>query len=81
MAFEDEGPGGGLALTLEIQARGPDGSIRPRPLWMALASGLRQLGHSHGVQRHRHQTIHRRNRSEISERRIRLGVGMLLDRV
>src|ERR1700689_3200990 len=37
MALEDQGSRRGLVLALEIQARGPSGSIRPRPLWMALA--------------------------------------------
>src|SRR5208282_3328545 len=40
MAFEDQWPGGELVLALEVQAGGPGGSIRPRPLRMALASGL-----------------------------------------
>ena len=59
LAFEDQWPGGELVLALEIQAGGPGGSIRPRLLWMALDLWLGQLGHSHGVQRHRYQTVHR----------------------
>ena len=42
--------------------------------------GLRKLGHPHSLQHHRHQAIHCLHRSEESEKRIHLGVEMLLDR-
>jgi len=58
VASEDKRPGGELVLALEIQAGRPGSSIRPGPLWMALAPRLGQLGNSHGVQCDRHQTVH-----------------------
>ena len=59
VASEDKRPGGELVLALEIQAGRPGSSIRPGPLWMALAPRLGQLDNSHGVQCDRHQTVHR----------------------
>jgi hypothetical protein len=81
LALKDQRRGGELVLALEVQARRPGGSIRPRPLWMALAPRLGQLVIPTAFSVVAIKQFTACNRTEATERRIRLGVDMLLNRV
>jgi hypothetical protein len=67
-------------MALEIQAGRPRGPIRPRPIWMALAPRLGQWVIPTAFSVIAVKQFTACNRTELTERRIRLGVDMLLDR-